>query len=143
MASAPLTTTHTFASLLEALEETGGRFDQKRLRKAFEKAAEIYGDKKHWTGDSLFDHCVGVLVSLLPVHPDEDAAVACFFHHVLDSEKWTFDDVEAEFGFTVRSIVSDVHLLSKVSTTNKRISVENLRLMFLRISHDIRAILIV
>ena len=69
--------------------------------------------------------------------------VSCVLHHALDVHTVTLDELGKEFGPVVRSLVSGVHLLSHVTTRNKRMSVENLRLMFLRVSDDIRIVLMI
>ncbi len=122
--------------------------DQNVLRssavaRAFLRAEKLYGDRTHWTGVPLMEHVIGVVRYLLPFGPDEDAVVSCVLHHALDVHTVTLDQLGKEFGPVVRSLVSGVHLLSHVTTRNKRMSVDNLRLMFLRVSDDIRIVLMI
>lgn len=113
------------------------------LRRAFEDAREMYEGMAHWTGEPMIEHCLGVLESYLAFEPDDEGIVACLLHHALDAKKWTLEDLEARYGSGVRSIVSGVHLLSHVTMENRRMSLENLRLMFLRVSDDIRVVLLI
>jgi guanosine-3',5'-bis(diphosphate) 3'-pyrophosphohydrolase len=117
--------------------------DEALLHRAFQDAANMYGDLMHWTGETLLAHCLGVLESYMPFEPDDEGIVACLLHHSLDAKQWTLDDLEKEYGSNVRSIVSGVHLLSHVTMKNRRMSQENLRLMFLRVSDDIRVVLLI
>lgn len=114
-----------------------------RIAEAIALAEEIYADRKHWTRMSLFEHVTGVLRMFLTFEPDEDAVIACLLHHALETKALTLNDLEERFGADVRSIVSAVHLLSHVTTRNRRMSIENLRLMFLRVSDDVRVVLMI
>ena len=117
--------------------------DRKRLERAFTLAQEMYGEREHWSGVSVLEHALGVLQQYLVFEPDDDGIIACLFHHMLDTKLWTLDDIGKEWGASVRSIVSGVHLLSHVTMKNRRMSLENLRLMFLRVSDDVRVVLLI
>lgn len=117
--------------------------DLDRLQKAFDEAVDLYGQQTHWTGEKLITHCMGVLTMFLSFEPDDDAVIACLLHHVLDTKLWSLDELEEHYGASIRSIVSGVHLLSHVTMKNRRMSLENLRLMFLRVSDDIRIVLLI
>lgn len=132
----------TFERLLEALTMRNRGLRMQRVRAAFLMAQEMYGDRKHWTGSDLLTHAMGVLEALLPFQPDEDAVIACLLQHSLDVSDHMLDEVQGRFGADVRIIVSGVHLLSHVTMRNRRMSMDNLRLMFLEVSDDIRVILI-
>ena len=114
-----------------------------RVREAFTFAQTMYQDRQHWAGESLVDHVLGVLEQYLAFEPDEDGIIACLLHHVRDSKRWTLDDVEAAYGRNVRTIISGVHLLSYVTTENRRVPMEHLRQMFLRVSGDMRVVLLI
>lgn len=117
--------------------------DLERLRRVFQEAVDLYGQQTHWTGEKLITHCMGVLTMFLSFEPDDEAVIACLLHHVLDTKLWSLDELEKRYGASVRSIVSGVHLLSHVTMKNRRMSLENLRLMFLRVSDDIRIVLLI
>ncbi len=125
-----------------AVERTGMPFDRNRLQSALQIARDVYGEQPHWSGERLIEHAAGVLEVLLPFQPDEDAVIACLLHHVLGLGEWTLVDIEEQFGPKVRSLVSGVHLLSHVTVENKRRPIEDLRVMLLSVSDDIRTILI-
>lgn len=112
-----------------------------RVRRAFLVAAEAYGSMTHWTGSPLLDHVVHVLRVLLPFAPGEDMIIACLLHHVLQTRAWTLRRIEEEWGGEVKSMVRAIHLLSHVTLRGRRMSVEHLRLMLVRASEDIRAVL--
>lgn len=103
----------------------------------------MYEGMEHWTGESTLSHCLGVLENYLPFEPDDEGVVACLMHHALDAKKAGIEELEATYGSSVRAIVSGVHLLSHVTMQDRRMPIENLRLMFLRVSDDIRVVLII
>jgi len=113
------------------------------LRAAFMDAQEMYGETMHWTGESVLSHCLGVLEMYLAFEPDDEGVIACLLHHALDVKIKTLEELERHYGSAVRSIVSGVHLLSHVTMENRRMSLENLRLMFMRVSDDIRVVLLI
>lgn len=133
----------TFRRLLGDTEH-GSRFlGDKRVEQALDMAITLYGDKRHWMGMTYLEHVFAVLEILLSFEPDEDAVIACLLQHVLSAKVASLDEIKQRFGQDVRGIVSGVHLLAHVTMRNKRMTLENLRLMFLRVSDDVRVVLIV
>lgn len=113
------------------------------LRRVLQDAERMYGAQMHWTGQALFPHVLSVLEYYLPFDVDDQGIAACILHHALDTKLWTLDALEHEYGEDIRSIIGAVHLLSRVSMHERRIAVEELRLMFLSVSHDMRTVLLV
>ncbi len=131
------------APLLKTLGSDSSRLNEDELRKTVEFAERLYGERTHWTGVPLLDHTIGVLSVLLPFHPDEETVQACLLQHVLKTRKISLPELEEEFGPGVRGIVSSVHLLSHVTMRNRKSSIEDLRLMLLSVSDDVRVLLII
>lgn len=132
--------------LLERTEKMKQKSATDRVQEALALADELYSGKTHWTGQPLLSHTLTILERLLPYGPDEDAVVSCLLIHSLrknvSAHTIGIDEIERRFGPTVRSIVSGVHLLSHVTRESKRMTLENMRLMFLRVSDDIRIVLL-
>ena len=116
--------------------------DTQRIQHALEVAEDAYKDSRHWSGETYMEHVTGILRVLLPFQPDEDAIIACILHHILSVDGWSFIELERQFGPKVRALVSGVHLLAHVTVHNRRNTIEDLRLMLLTVSDDIRIILI-
>ncbi|MCK5019791.1 MAG: bifunctional (p)ppGpp synthetase/guanosine-3',5'-bis(diphosphate) 3'-pyrophosphohydrolase [Candidatus Peribacteraceae bacterium] len=112
------------------------------LQKAWSVAEKAYKGKTHWTGVPYMEHVMGTLQNLLPFQPDEESIIACLLHHSLECKYWTVSELEEEFGPKIREIVSGVHLLSHVTLHEKRISIEDLKLMLVTVSKDIRTIVL-
>ncbi len=130
------------SELLGRIAKENREFDQKRVKEAFDFARELYGNEKHRTGLNCFDHAAGVLNILLPFEPDEDTIVACILHHAVFQGGLTLTELEDRFGSTVRSLVSGVHLLSSIAIEQSKHSIDDLRLILLSVSDDVRTILI-
>lgn len=139
---APMTRTKVppLAPVLQRLSKSGASYDEQRLHEAFAVAKESYTDSMHWTGVTVLDHALGVLQELASFEPDEDTVVACLLHHVLEEKAMTLAELEQQFGVKVRSLVSGTHLLSHVTLEGRRRSIEDLRIMLLSVSDDIRVL---
>jgi len=131
------------APVLDRLGESGASYDIKRLALAFATAQSAYGDSVHWTGKTVLDHTLGILEEISPFEPDEDTVVACLLHNVLEQKAMTLVELEEQFGPKVRSLVSGIHLLSHITLEGRRRSIEDLRIMLLSVSDDIRVLLVI
>lgn len=120
----------------------GGRFDEARVHKALRLAQELYGEQVHWTGETLLQHALGTLEVLAPFEPDEDAVIACILQHALEGKRLSLRELEEQFGPKVRELIGGIHLLTYVSFDRRRNSVEDLRLLLLSVSDDLRIVLI-
>lgn len=132
-----------FESLCHKRVAEDPTFNEKRLRQAFAQAQAMYGDEEHWTGETILEHCFGVVEQYMRFAPDDDGMVAGLLHHALDAKRLTLDEVERAYGPVVRSLISGVHLLSHVTMQNRRMSLQNLRLMFVRVAEDVRVVLLI
>ncbi|MDD5026660.1 MAG: HD domain-containing protein, partial [Candidatus Peribacteraceae bacterium] len=138
-------TLHTsdITALLRRIEEVRPGFDSDRVMRAFTLTRDLYKGEPHWTGMSVTEHVMGVLDLLLPFEPDEDAIAASILHHAFQiGHGITLIELEKQFGPAVRSMISGVHLLSNVTMQSRRHSIDDLRLMLISVSDDIRVILI-
>lgn len=135
--------TSAVAPLLKKLNGTAEPFDEQRLRQAFHLAEQIYRGKEHWTEVPLLVHALGVAQVLAPFEPDEDTVIACLLQHALQTRAISLSDIEEQFGGEVRRLVAGVHLLSHITTRGSRNSIEDLRVMLVSVSDDVRVILII
>ncbi len=130
------------APVLDRLAQSGASYDIDRLTKAYARAQSLYGSTQHWTGETVMEHVLGILEQLAPFQPDEDTVIACILHHVLEMKAMTLLEIEQEFGAKVRELISGIHLLAHVTLEGRRRSIEDLRLMLLSISDDIRIVFV-
>lgn len=131
----------TFDTLLDQREKSGVPTDIARLQKAFQFAEGRYGDTMHWTGESVMDHCLGIFKTILQFHPDDDTIIACLLHHTIDSG-YSLGLLEEHYGTAVRTMINGENLLSHATVKNRRMSLEQLRVMFLKVSGDMRLVLL-
>lgn len=111
------------------------------LERAFSDAEEAYGRHVHRTKVTLLDHCLDLLEELLPFEPDTDLAVVSLLHHIPELHAWSFEEIERRYGPRVRAMLGEVHVLRHLTTHNRRVSLERLRLNFFRVSKDVRVFL--
>ncbi len=130
-------------SLLSEIQRRMPEADHARIALAYERAKTLYGEKKHRFMDmTVFEQVTGITRDALTFCADEDAIIACLLQHVLRYSSMTLQELEEEFGHTVREIVSGLHLLSHVRTDDRRRSIEDLRLMMVSVSGDVRVVLL-
>ncbi|MFH1444259.1 MAG: HD domain-containing protein [Candidatus Peregrinibacteria bacterium] len=125
-----------------AVDGEAPQLDERRLTQALSFAQELYGHDMHHSGVRILDHALETLEVLAPFHPDEEAVIAVLLHHALDGGAITLAQLQQEFGPAVRSLVSNVHLLSHVTLSARRSHIEDLRIMLLSVSDDVRTVLI-
>ena len=128
--------------IFSRLARDGKAFEASRVEEAFAFARECYAGHLHWTGQTMIEHVTGVIDTLAPFEPDEDTVVACVLAHMLSLKCLTLLELEERFGPKIRSLVSGIHLLSHVTLEGRRRSIEDLRLMLLSVSDDIRVLLV-
>ncbi len=138
-------TSAELASVMRRLTVDGvpPKVSETRMVRAIELSREAYGDRMHHSGVRVLDHALGTLEILAPFKPDEDAIIAVLLHHALDEGGTTLTELEELFGPKVRTLVSNVHLLSHVTLQARRSHIEDLRLMLLSVSEDVRTVLII
>lgn len=137
------TSATALAPLLAALDLPAHSRDTEKAQRAMALAERLYEGKKHWTGVTLLEHTLGVLSVLVPFRPDIDTICACLLQHVLKTREIGVGELSDEFGVEVRNLISSIHLLSHVTMRSRSSSIEDLRLMLLSVSDDVRVLLII
>ena len=135
------TTTSVETRWEELLGLLPGGIDRTIVQRAFNDAVITYGDTLHRTGEGLVDHCLDVVAQLIPYGPDSDLVAVSLLHHVPELQAWNFEEIEKRYGAVVRSMIGEVHVLRHLTTHNRRVSLERLRLNFYRASKDARVFL--
>jgi GTP pyrophosphokinase len=86
---------------------------------------------------------VQVSLILAELELDEDTIIAGLLHDVIEDTRYTFAELEKEFGRQVALLVDGVTKLGQIQyETKEEAQAENLRKMFLAMAKDIRVILI-
>ena len=113
-----------------------------RAAEAWSVAGHVYGNDLHRTGVRLLEHCLQVVKLLVQFKPDEDTVIAGMLHHVIDAKRMSVVELQDRFGPDVRAIVSGDYLLRQLISRPRRLGVDELRLMLIRLAEDIRSLFV-
>ena len=117
--------------------------DQERLREAYELAYKAHDGVMRRSGDPFISHPVAVTEILTELRLDTDALVAGLLHDTVEDTDVTFEEIEAQFGASVRRIVEGETKISKLGVrVYEDEQAENLRQMLLAMVSDVRIILV-
>lgn len=128
-----------FEELTRSLDET---VDRAAVARAFLDAEKLYEGHAHRTEKPVLEHCIDLIEEMAPFGPDTDLIVAALLHHVPELQVWTFEELEKHHGHRVRAMISEIHVLRHLTTHNRKVSIERLRLNFFRVSKDVRVFLL-
>ncbi|MEJ5245423.1 MAG: RelA/SpoT family protein [Bacteroidota bacterium] len=122
------------------------KFDENRIKKAFEMCYNAHLNKLRKSGEPFYTHPLEVARIVMREIPlDEDAVVAALLHNVVDEgELYSYDDIRHEFGVEVAQIVDGVSKIKYVESQhiNSEVQAENYRRLLLALFKDVRIILI-
>lgn len=114
-----------------------------RIIKAYQFGDSAHSGQLRKSGESYFTHPVQVSLILAELELDEDTIIAGLLHDVIEDTRYTFAELEKEFGRQVALLVDGVTKLGQIQyETKEEAQAENLRKMFLAMAKDIRVILI-
>lgn len=116
--------------------------DRSVMHRALLDAERLYEGHAHRTGIPLVEHCVTVLGELARFEPDTELAVVTLLHHAPELHTWSFDEIGRTYGPGVRTMLGEVHVLRHLTTHNRRVSIDRLRLNFFRVSKDLRVFML-
>jgi GTP diphosphokinase / guanosine-3',5'-bis(diphosphate) 3'-diphosphatase len=129
--------------LRQPIEAYADRLDIELVARAYRFSEKAHEGQKRASGEHYFGHCVEVTSILAELHLDTFSLVAGLVHDVVEDTPVTLEELEAEFGAEIASIVDGVTKIGKVqfrSTTEQQ--VENYRKLLLSMAQDARVITI-
>lgn len=130
-------------SLLAAIKESGHNYDTAKIEKAYELANAAHDGQKRRSGEAYIQHPLEVANLLVELGMDTDSVVAGILHDVAEDTETTVEEISAAFGEEVAALVDGVTKLGKIPfSTAAEQQADNLRKMFLAMSHDIRVMII-
>lgn len=122
------------------------KFDEKRIKRAFEICYKAHLNKLRKSGEPFYTHPLEVARIVIKEIPlDEDSVIAALLHNVLDEgDFYTYDDIKKEFGPEVAQIVDGVSKIKYVESQHidSEAQAENYRRLLLALFKDVRIILI-
>lgn len=102
-------------------------------------------DKKRYSGESFDEHSLKVAEILKRYNINDQSTLAvAILHHSIENGAATSEDVKKEFGEEIAKMLltlKDLHLI-KLSKSDQKEFVENLRRMFLALARDLRIVVI-
>lgn len=118
--------------------------DLEQLEKAYRFAEKAHQGQTRKSGEPYITHPVAVTEILADWKMDLATLIAALLHDVAEDTGVTLEQIEAEFGETVRHLVDGVTKLNKRMKfkSNEEHQAENHRKMFVAMAQDIRVILI-
>lgn len=128
---------------IETIHDLVPGVDTQRVQKALEYADRVYGERvmELLPEITLYEHAVKTAQFLAEFCPDEDAIIAAILQHALKVPDMSVAEIQREFGRSVKDIVSRIHLLSHLYTTDWRKSVQDMKIMLVSVADDVRVLL--
>lgn len=125
------------------MQRAGRAVSAEKVQTALSFIQSSYGDRLLPSSRmSLYEHACGVLRLFLEFKPDDDAIIGCLLQHVLTIPSISVRQLDQEFGEGVRLIVSRMHLLSHIHSTDRSRSVDDLKVMVISASDEMRVVLL-
>ncbi len=112
------------------------------VRRAYDFARTAHGDQRRLTGDLYITHPLATAVTLAEMKLSPAVVAAGMLHDVPEDTAVTIDEVRAEFGDDIATLVNGITKVGKVKYRGVERYVENLRKMFLVMAEDVRVIFI-
>jgi GTP diphosphokinase / guanosine-3',5'-bis(diphosphate) 3'-diphosphatase len=133
----------TIAQLIDAVKAYDPELDGEWLRHVYEVADQAHDGQRRASGEAYIEHPLAVAGILAELEMDRQTIAAAILHDVVEDTKITNEQVVAEFGDEVATLVDGVTKLTRIPYQSKEdAQVENLRKMFLAMARDIRVIII-
>jgi GTP pyrophosphokinase len=131
------------ARLRESVKDYGERLDLDLIARAYRFSEQAHAGQKRASGEQYVAHCVEVAKIVTDLHLDTTSIAAALVHDVVEDTLISLEDLRAELGEEIASIVDGVTKIGKVTfSSNTEQQVENYRKLLLSMAHDARVIVI-
>jgi guanosine-3',5'-bis(diphosphate) 3'-pyrophosphohydrolase len=132
-----------FAVVGEHAAGGADRIDRKLVENAFVFSCERHADQRRASGEDFIVHPVGVAKICAGMRLDTATLCAALLHDTVEDTSASLQEVQAEFGDEIASLVDGVTKLSGVTFQSRDDrQAENYRKMMVAMAQDIRVILI-
>ncbi|MBQ7668688.1 MAG: bifunctional (p)ppGpp synthetase/guanosine-3',5'-bis(diphosphate) 3'-pyrophosphohydrolase [Clostridia bacterium] len=133
----------TIEEIITQIDVYSKNKDHSIVKKAYEFAKMAHEGQTRESGDPFFKHPAKVALLLTAFELDDASICAGLLHDVIEDTKYTYEDIEREFGKEIADLVEGVTKLGRIPyTTKEELQAENLRKMFMAMATDIRVIFI-
>src|SRR5216117_1430885 len=132
-----------FEELLSEVEEHNPDVDRDLLERAYRFACEAHEGQQRRSGEDFVLHPIGVAKILAELGTDEATLAAALVHDVVEDTPATIEEVRAEFGDEVATLVEGVTKLTRIQfQSREQAQAENYRKMIVAMAQDPDVILI-
>ncbi|HEX5798524.1 MAG TPA: bifunctional (p)ppGpp synthetase/guanosine-3',5'-bis(diphosphate) 3'-pyrophosphohydrolase [Gaiellaceae bacterium] len=129
--------------LIAAVESYFPAVDRELLARAFAYAAAAHEGQKRRSGEPFVHHPWATAKICAELRLDEQAIAAALLHDVVEDTEVDLDELRAEFGAEIATLVEGVTKLTRTSfQSREQAEAENYRKMIVAMAQDVRVILI-
>jgi guanosine-3',5'-bis(diphosphate) 3'-pyrophosphohydrolase len=133
----------TVAELVAKVQSYDPSLDGSWLTRVYDVAYAAHDGQRRASGESYIEHPLAVAAILADLEMDRQTVAAALLHDVVEDTTITSEEVAAQFGEEIASLVDGVTKLTRIPYQSKEdAQVENLRKMFMAMAKDIRVIII-
>ncbi|MGW5158528.1 RelA/SpoT family protein [Nonomuraea wenchangensis] len=127
--------------LFRTVRATHPKADLRVIERAYDVAAYHHRDQKRKSGDPYITHPLAVATILAELGTDDETLCAALLHDTVEDTAYSLDELRADFGDTIGSLVDGVTKLDKVKFGDAA-QAETVRKMVVAMSRDIRVLII-
>ena len=129
--------------LVSQVEAYKPDLDRDLLTRAFAFAAQAHAGQQRRSGEEFIHHPWGAARICAELELDEQTIAAALLHDVVEDTEVGIDEVRAEFGDEIATLVEGVTKLTRIQfQSREHAEAENYRKMIVAMAHDVRVILI-
>lgn len=136
-----MTTQQLLKPLVDGLARSHPGFSNSDLERAFTAAEKAHSGQLRKSGEPYITHPVAVAQILIDLGMDLATIMAALLHDTVEDTSYSIEQIKAEFGDEVTSLVDGVTKLDKL-TYGPSAEAETLRKMVVAMSRDIRVLVI-
>ena len=136
-----MTTQQLLKPLVDGLTRSHPGFSNSDLERAFIAAEKAHSGQLRKSGEPYITHPVAVAQILIDLGMDLATIMAALLHDTVEDTSYSIEQIKAEFGEEVTSLVDGVTKLDKL-TYGPTAEAETLRKMVVAMSRDIRVLVI-
>src|SRR5581483_11436399 len=131
------------AELIASVEAYNPGVDKQLIHRAFDYAELHHRGQTRRSGEEFVNHPLAVAQICAQLHLDEQTIAAALLHDVVEDTEVELDELRAEFGPEIASLVEGVTKLTRTTFQSREQSeAENYRKMIVAMAQDWRVILI-
>ena len=134
--------TQTIEGLCELVCQYDKKSDPELMKRVYAFAKDAHEGQKRASGEPYIIHPLATAYYLAEMHMPAPIVMAGILHDVPEDTERTIEEIAAEFGEDVATMVGGITKLGKIKYRGIERYIENLRKMFLTMAADVRVVFI-